>query len=100
MPTKTEKNPVLDQTVAVAIGEAAVCLLILLGYGLYALVTDYVFTYKVREKGCGVASVKAGEMELTNPQAEENGVYRTSGKTIDREWFDNLTTNHIEIELF
>lgn len=60
----------------------------------------YVFTYKVREKGCGVASVKAGEMELTNPQAEESGVYRTSGKTIDREWFDNLTTNHIEIELF
>ena len=47
MPTKTEKNPVLEQTVAVAIGEAAVCLLILLGYGLYALVTDYVFTYKV-----------------------------------------------------
>ena len=47
MPTKTEKNPVLEQTVAVAVGEAAVCLLILLGYGLYALVTDYVFTYKV-----------------------------------------------------
>ncbi len=61
---------------------------------------EYVFTYRVKEKGCGVISVKSGEKELTNHHAEENGVYRASGRTIDREWFESLETNQIEIELF
>lgn len=47
MPTSKEKNPVLEQTVAVAIGEGIVCLLILLGYLIYDLASAYVFSYKV-----------------------------------------------------
>lgn len=61
---------------------------------------EYTFTYKVKEKGCGVMSIKAGDKELTNPHAAENAVYRAAGRTIDQEWFENLETDQIEIQLY
>lgn len=46
MPTSQEKNPVLEQTLAIAIGEGVVCLLIVLGYWILDLIGLYDFTYK------------------------------------------------------
>ena len=60
---------------------------------------DFVFTYNVKEKGCGVVSVKAGDKELINENAEANGVYRASGVVIDKAWLEGLETNQIEITL-
>ncbi len=47
MSASKNKNPVLEQTVAIAIGEGIVCLLILLGYWILDLTGVYEFTYKV-----------------------------------------------------
>lgn len=47
MSASNNKNPVLQQTAAIAIGEGIVCLLILLGYWILDLAGIYEFTYKV-----------------------------------------------------
>ena len=60
---------------------------------------DYVFTYNVKEKGYGVVSVKAGDKELINENAEANGVYRASGVVIDKAWLEGLDTNEIVLNL-
>ena len=59
---------------------------------------EYVFIYHIKEKGCGVCSVKAGEQELTN--TGEGAVYRPSGMTIERTWLESLETNQIDIYVF
>lgn len=60
---------------------------------------EYVFTYRVKKQGCGVALVRAGEKELINPCEKETGAYRAAGITLEQSWFENLKTNQIEIEL-
>lgn len=60
---------------------------------------EYTFTYRVKEKGCGVAAVRAGEKELPDSGSRQQA-YRGSGSRIKREWLEALDTCNIEICLY